>query len=92
MNKKWKSAALVLGLVLSLSASAHATSQPDGAFRWHPAPSPTPPSSPWLPTSPGPRTPGGSSGAAPEVDPSLAIAGISFLAGSLAVLRSRRRA
>ena len=34
---------------------------------------------------------GGSSGAAPEVDPSLAIAGISFLTGSLAVLRSRLR-
>src|SRR5271165_5518950 len=33
----------------------------------------------------------GPSGAAPEVDPSLAIAGISFLAGSLAVLRSRLR-
>lgn len=30
------------------------------------------------------------SGAAPEVDPSLAIAGVSFLVGSLAVLRSRR--
>jgi hypothetical protein len=35
--------------------------------------------------------PGGNSGAAPEVDPSLAVAGISFLAGSLAVLRSRLR-
>jgi len=35
--------------------------------------------------------PGGPSGAAPEVDPSLAVAGISFLAGSLAVLRSRQR-
>jgi hypothetical protein len=37
--------------------------------------------------------PGGNTppGAAPEVDPSLAIAGISFLAGSLAVLRSRLR-
>jgi len=34
---------------------------------------------------------GGSSGAAPEVDPGLAIAGISFLTGSLAVLRSRLR-
>ena len=34
---------------------------------------------------------GGPSGAAPEVDPGLAIAGISFLAGSLAVLRSRLR-
>jgi hypothetical protein len=34
---------------------------------------------------------GGTSGAAPEVDPSLAIAGISFLTGSLAVLRSRLR-
>jgi hypothetical protein len=33
----------------------------------------------------------GSSGAAPEVDPGLAIAGVSFLAGSLAVLRSRLR-
>jgi hypothetical protein len=30
-------------------------------------------------------------GAAPEVDPSLAVAGISFLAGSLVVLRSRLR-
>jgi hypothetical protein len=28
---------------------------------------------------------------APEVDPSLAIAGVSFLAGSLVVLRSRLR-
>jgi LPXTG-motif cell wall-anchored protein len=37
-----------------------------------------------------PPPPGGS-GTAPEVDPSLAIAGISFLGGSLAVLRSRRR-
>jgi hypothetical protein len=37
--------------------------------------------------------PGGSTttGAAPEVDPGLAIAGVSFLAGSLAVLRSRLR-
>jgi len=34
---------------------------------------------------------GGTTGAAPEVDPSLAIAGISFLTGSLAVLRSRLR-
>lgn len=38
-----------------------------------------------------PPPPSGGSGAAPEVDPSLAIAGISFLAGSLAVLRSRLR-
>jgi hypothetical protein len=30
-------------------------------------------------------------GAAPEVDPSLAVGGISFLAGSLVVLRSRLR-
>jgi hypothetical protein len=30
-------------------------------------------------------------GAAPEVDPSLGFAGISFLTGSLAVLRSRLR-
>jgi len=28
---------------------------------------------------------------APEVDPSLAVAGISFLAGTLTVLRARRR-
>jgi hypothetical protein len=42
---------------------------------------------PWGPPPP-PNTP---TGAAPEVDPSLAIAGISFLAGSLAVLRSRLR-
>ncbi|MGA2537834.1 MAG: hypothetical protein ABSF53_17595 [Terracidiphilus sp.] len=32
-----------------------------------------------------------SCGAAPEVDPSLGFAGITFLAGSLAVLRSRLR-
>jgi hypothetical protein len=35
--------------------------------------------------------PGGPSGAAPEVDPSLAVAGVSFLTGTLVVLRSRRR-
>jgi hypothetical protein len=34
---------------------------------------------------------GGGGGSVPEVDSSLAIAGISFLAGSLAVLRSRLR-
>jgi len=34
---------------------------------------------------------GHSGGAAPEVDPSLAVGGISFLAGSLVVLRSRLR-
>jgi hypothetical protein len=33
----------------------------------------------------------GGGGAAPEVDPSLAVGGISFLAGSLVVLRSRLR-
>jgi hypothetical protein len=33
----------------------------------------------------------GGGGSAPEVDPSLAVAGISFLAGSLVVLRSRLR-
>jgi LPXTG-motif cell wall-anchored protein len=38
-----------------------------------------------------PPAPPGNSGTAPEVDPSLAIAGISFLGGSLVVLRSRRR-
>lgn len=69
MNRKWKSSALVLGLVLLLSAPVFARDHHGG---------PIPPS-------------GGSSGAAPEVDPSLAIAGISFLAGSLAVLRSRLR-
>jgi hypothetical protein len=34
---------------------------------------------------------GGGGSSVPEVDSSLAIAGISFLAGSLAVLRSRLR-
>jgi hypothetical protein len=43
---------------------------------------------PWDPPPPPPTR---TSGAAPEVDPSLALAGISFLAGSLAVLRSRLR-
>jgi hypothetical protein len=45
---------------------------------------------PWGPPPP-PNSPATPTGAAPEVDPSLAIAGISFLAGSLAVLRSRLR-
>jgi hypothetical protein len=64
MNGKWKSSAIVLGMVLLMSAPAFAHGNG--------------------------RTPSGPSGAAPEVDPSLAVAGISFLAGSLAVLRSRR--
>jgi hypothetical protein len=38
-----------------------------------------------------PAPPGGVNGAAPEVDPSLAIAGLTFLSGSLVVLRSRLR-
>ena len=67
MNTKWKSSALVLGLVLMLGAPAYAHDHHGG------------------------YPPSGGSGAAPEVDPSLAVAGISFLAGSLAVLRSRRR-
>jgi hypothetical protein len=65
MNSKWKFSALVLGMVLLLSAPAFA--------RHHDEP------------------PSGNNGAAPEVDPSLAIAGISFLTGSLVVLRSRLR-
>jgi hypothetical protein len=68
MNNKWKSSALVLGLVLVLGVPAYAHDHHGG----------NPPS-------------GGGSGAAPEVDPGLAVAGISFLAGSLAVLRSRLR-
>jgi hypothetical protein len=68
MNTKWKFSALVLGLVLVLSAPAFAREH-GGSI---------PPK-------------GGPSGAAPEVDPGLAIAGISFLTGSLVVLRSRLR-
>jgi LPXTG-motif cell wall-anchored protein len=69
MNKKLKSSALMLGVVLLMSAPAFA--------RTHGGqPSPAP---------------GTSSGAAPEVDPSLALAGLTFLSGSLVVLRSRRR-
>jgi len=68
MNSKWKSSALMLALVLLLSAPAFAREHGGS-----------------LPPS------GGPSGAAPEVDPGLAIAGISFLTGSLAVLRSRLR-
>jgi hypothetical protein len=75
MNGKWKSSALVLGMVLLMSAPAFARGHQGGNPPNPPTPSPT-----W----------GGGSGAAPEVDPSLAVAGISFLAGSLAVLRSRR--
>ena len=62
MKSRWKFSALVLGMVLILSAPAFALKHHDKG-----------------------------DGAAPEVDPSLAVAGISFLAGSLVVLRSRLR-
>jgi hypothetical protein len=61
MKSKWKFSALVLGMVLILSAPAFALKHHDKK----------------------------DDGSAPEVDPSLAVAGISFLAGSLVVLRSR---
>jgi hypothetical protein len=69
MRKKWKSSALVLGLMLLVSTRAF-------AHHHHDPPPPPPPNC---------------NGGAPEVDPGLAIAGISFLSGSLAVLRSRLR-
>jgi hypothetical protein len=69
----------VLTLVVALVAST-------AAFAGHGGPPPPPPPPPQHgPPPPQPGKP------APEVDPSLALAGISFLAGTLAVVRSRFR-
>jgi len=80
MITKWKSSALVLGLLLASGLPAFALDRPvDG---------------PDQPDRHRHRGGGGvtrTNGAAPEVDPSLAVGGISFLAGSLVVLRSRLR-
>jgi hypothetical protein len=75
MHTKLKSSALVLGLALAMGAPAFATNG-----HYHSGPAPVQSHNQWRPC-----------GAAPEVDPSLGFAGISFLTGSLAVLRSRLR-
>jgi hypothetical protein len=82
-------------MVLALGISAAASAQPaPPSPGGHPPPGaggPPPPS----PGGPPPPDPGGppphAPATAPEVDPSLAIVGISFLAGTLTVLRVRRR-
>jgi LPXTG-motif cell wall-anchored protein len=66
-------------MVLALGISAAASAQPPT-----PGGHPPPPPGGHPPPPPAPAT-------APEVDPSLAIVGISFLAGTLTVLRVRRR-
>jgi len=67
--------AATLVLALGLSASAQAW--------WAPPPPPPPPPS-WGPPPP-PHV-----HRAPEIDPSSALAGLTLLAGGLAVLRGRR--
>ncbi|MGA7316243.1 MAG: hypothetical protein WBX22_19990 [Silvibacterium sp.] len=72
---------LVFALAFGAITSAYAGPTPPG----HPAgppPAPPPPPPPPPPSRPG---------TAPEVDPSLAIGGFSLLAGTLTVLRARRR-
>jgi LPXTG-motif cell wall-anchored protein len=45
----------------------------------------------WNPPPPPPPPPPHCSNTAPEVDPSLALGGLTLLGGSLTVMRSRRR-
>ncbi len=70
-----KYSVLALALSLSVSAKAHA----HGDDRHHPPPPPPPPSK------------CGGDRVAPEVDPSLAMGGLTLLGGTLTVLRARRR-
>ena len=77
---------MVLALGISAAASAQLGGPPPPGGPAHPPAGgpPPPPPNDHHPTPPAPAT-------APEVDPSLAIVGISFLAGTLTVLRVRRR-
>jgi len=69
---------VLLIMLLTLGASTAANAYPE----WPPHPHPHP--YPITPVYPNPRQ-------APEIDPSMAIAGISLLAGTLTVFRVRRR-
>jgi hypothetical protein len=72
-------AAATLVLTLGMATAAHAS--------WGPPPPPTPPPPPswWGPPPPPPPK----VHRAPEIDPSSALAGLTLLAGGLAVLRGR---
>jgi hypothetical protein len=74
---KKTAAALVLSFGMATGAYAFGPPPP------LPPPPPPPPPSWWGPPPPVHR--------APEIDPAGAIAGLTFLAGGLAVLRGRRR-
>jgi LPXTG-motif cell wall-anchored protein len=76
--KYLKLSLLAFALVLSLSPRAHAF----GGHNYSPPPPPPPP------PPPSPRSPAKT---APEVDPSLALGGLTLLGGTLTVLRSRRK-
>jgi len=71
--------AAILTLTLGMAAAAHAGPPPPPSF------GPPPPRS-WAPPPPPPYV-----HRAPEIDPSSALAGLTLLAGALAVLRGRRR-
>lgn len=64
-----------LVLALALVLSSRAHADGDGGWGWNPPPGAPPPNN----------------CVAPEVDPSLALSGFTLLAGTLTVLRSRRR-
>jgi hypothetical protein len=67
----------LMTLVLSLGASTLANAHGDR----HPAPPPPPPPPPPVCDPP----------SAPEVDPGMAISGLTLLAGTLTVMRASRR-
>jgi hypothetical protein len=67
--------AATLVVTLGMATAAHAS--------WGPPPPPPPPSW-WAPPPPPPTV-----HRAPEIDPSSALAGLTLLAGGLAVLRGR---
>ena len=75
---------MVLALGISAAASAQLGGPPPAGGPAHPPAGGPPPPPRNGPHPPAPAT-------APEVDPSLAIVGISFLTGTLTVLRVRRR-
>jgi hypothetical protein len=83
-----KKSILIAALLIAMTGAANAVNlHPVGVGGGGPGAPPAPPAFPAPPSFPsGPGTM-----AAPEIDPSSAMAGFTLLAGGLVVLRGRRR-
>jgi hypothetical protein len=87
-----KKSILIAALLIAMTGAANAVNlHPVGVGGGGPGAPPAPPAFPVFPAPPGRAPSGPGTMAAPEIDPSSAMAGFTLLAGGLVVLRGRRR-